>query len=66
MDEAFVNSHMRFVRALLTTRSEFVQMALEKIVKGFRFRKCLSALHRTRRFSCFLIAYVCSRSFLDL
>lgn len=39
MDESFVNSHMRFVRALLTSRSEFVQMTLEKIVKGFRFRK---------------------------
>lgn len=39
MDESFVNSHMRFVRALLTSRSEFVQMAMEKIVKGFRFRE---------------------------
>lgn len=41
MEESFVNAHMRFVRALLTSRSEFVQMTLEKIVKGFRFRELM-------------------------
>lgn len=44
-DEAFVHSYCKFVQALLCTRSEFVQMTLERIVKGFRFRGC-------RRLSC--------------
>ncbi len=39
MDEAFANAYMRFVQALLCSRSEFVQTTLEKIVKGFRFRE---------------------------
>lgn len=39
MDEAFANAYMRFVQALLCSRSEFVQTTLEKIIKGFRFRQ---------------------------
>lgn len=39
MDESLVNTYTRFVQALLTSRSEFVAMTLEKIVKGFRFRE---------------------------
>ena len=42
MDEAFAHAYMRFVQALLCSRSEFVQTTLEKIVKGFRFRRSFS------------------------
>lgn len=39
MDDSFVYAYSRFVQALLCSRSEFVGVALEKIVKAFRFRK---------------------------
>lgn len=39
LDESFVQTYTRFVRALLTTRVEFVQAVLDKIIRGFRFRE---------------------------
>ena len=46
MDEPVVQTYMRFVQALLCSRSEFVQMVIDKIVKSFRFRKlCKIAIY---------------------
>lgn len=39
MADDIVYAYSRFVQALLCSRSEFVQMTLEKIVRGFRFRE---------------------------
>ena len=39
MEEPFILAYSRFIQALLCARSEFVQPALEKIVRSLRFRE---------------------------
>lgn len=46
MDDGFVTSYMRFIGALVSARTEWLRLVLEKCVKGFKYRESLSSLRR--------------------